>query len=211
MRWIGMAGAIVLLVAGFVALGLTSDFVVDWLWFSAVGYREVFWTVFTAKASLFSAVFVASTIPVWVSGTLALRYARQRGPWLPVVLGRPSKPVRTWSEVAPEPIVQKFPQLPWRWIIAGIAVVIGVLIAEAETAKWDLVLRFLHQVPYGQRDPLFGKDIGFYLFSLPALRRAQELDAAGPRPERLSSPARYIGRTATSNSPRDANGYRPQP
>ena len=70
MRWKGMAGAIVLLVAGFVALGLTSNFVVDWLWFSAVGYREVFWTVFTAKAGLFSAVFVASTIPVWVSGEM---------------------------------------------------------------------------------------------------------------------------------------------
>jgi hypothetical protein len=30
------------------------------------------------------------------------------------------------------------------------------------------MLRFLHQVPYGESDPVFGKDIGFYLFSLPA-------------------------------------------
>ena len=28
-------------------------------------------------------------------------------------------------------------------------------------------LRFIYQVPYGRNDPLFGKDIGFYLFSLP--------------------------------------------
>ena len=55
------------------------------------------------------------------------------------------------------------------------------LIAEGETDKWGLVLRFIYQVPYGQRDPLFGKDIGFYLFSLPGLCRAQELDAADPR------------------------------
>ena len=34
--------------------------------------------------------------------------------------------------------------------------------------KWDLILRFIYQVPYGQNDPLFDKDIGFYLFSLPA-------------------------------------------
>ena len=40
--------------------------------------------------------------------------------------------------------------------------------AAAETGNWDVVLRFIHQVPYGQRDPLYGKDIGFYLFSLPA-------------------------------------------
>ncbi len=30
-----------------------------------------------------------------------------------------------------------------------------------------MALRFLHQVPVGERDPIFGKDIGFYLFSLP--------------------------------------------
>jgi uncharacterized protein len=35
-------------------------------------------------------------------------------------------------------------------------------------ANWDVLLRFVYQVPYGQTDPVFGKDIGFYLFSLPA-------------------------------------------
>ena len=42
------------------------------------------------------------------------------------------------------------------------------MIAAGETGNWDLVLRFIHQAPYGQSDPLYGKDIGFYLFSLPA-------------------------------------------
>jgi uncharacterized membrane protein (UPF0182 family) len=40
--------------------------------------------------------------------------------------------------------------------------------AAIELANWDVVLRFLYQVPYGESDPVFGKDIGFYLFSLPA-------------------------------------------
>ncbi|MEA2744067.1 MAG: uncharacterized protein QOG25_2438 [Acetobacteraceae bacterium] len=31
-----------------------------------------------------------------------------------------------------------------------------------------MALRFFHQVPFGERGPIFGKDIGFYLFSLPA-------------------------------------------
>ena len=31
-----------------------------------------------------------------------------------------------------------------------------------------MALRFIRQAPYGQSDPLYGKDIGFYLFSLPA-------------------------------------------
>src|SRR5262249_16567587 len=30
-----------------------------------------------------------------------------------------------------------------------------------------ILLQYLYHVPYGSNDPLFGKDIGFYLFSLP--------------------------------------------
>ena len=54
-----------------------------------------------------------------------------------------------------------------------------------ETGKWDLILRFIYQVPYGQSDPLFGKDIGFYLFSLPvyvALKNWLLLDPAAGQP-----------------------------
>ena len=57
--------------------------------------------------------------------------------------------------------------LPWRLIILAVALVIGLLIAIGETGKWDLILRFIYQVPYGQNDPLYNKDIGFHLFSLP--------------------------------------------
>ena len=59
------------------------------------------------------------------------------------------------------------PLLPWRLLILAVALVVGLLIAIGETGQWDLILRFIYQVPYGQNDPLFGKDIGFYLFSLP--------------------------------------------
>jgi uncharacterized membrane protein (UPF0182 family) len=52
--------------------------------------------------------------------------------------------------------------------IAGGSIVIGILIAIGEIGNWDVVLRFIYQVPYGQSDPLFGKDVSFYLFSLPA-------------------------------------------
>ena len=48
------------------------------------------------------------------------------------------------------------------------AILLGLLTAAIEISNWDVVLRFLHQVPYGESDPVFGKDIGFYLFSLPA-------------------------------------------
>ena len=43
-------------------LDVVLDFVVDWTWFSAVGYLDVFWTIFSTKALLFLTVFAASAI-----------------------------------------------------------------------------------------------------------------------------------------------------
>ena len=168
MRWRAIAVTIVVIVACLIALNLASDVLVDWLWFSAVGYRDVFWTIFGAKAVLFIAVFLASAVCLWVSGTLAFRLARRRGPWLPAVPGQGSAPVPTLHDTLHELFGVAAPRLSWRLLIAAAAVAFGLLIAAGEASNWDLVLRFLHQAPYGQSDPLYGKDIGFYLFSLPA-------------------------------------------
>ena len=168
MRWRGIAVTIVVIVACLIALNLASDVLVDWLWFSAVGYRAVFWTIFGAKAVLFIAVFLASAVCLWVSGTLAFRFARRRGPWLPAVPDQGSATVPTLHDTLPELFGVASPRLSWRLLIAGAAVAFGILTAAGETGNWDLVLRFIHQAPYGQSDPLYGKDIGFYLFSLPA-------------------------------------------
>jgi uncharacterized membrane protein (UPF0182 family) len=40
-------------------------------------------------------------------------------------------------------------------------------IASKGSAQWDLLLRYLYQQPFGTSDPIFNRDIGFYVFSLP--------------------------------------------
>ena len=59
-----------------ILLGSTVDFIVDWLWFSAIGYLSVFWTVIVAKAEVSLAVFLATAIVLWINGAVALRWAR---------------------------------------------------------------------------------------------------------------------------------------
>ena len=75
----GIAVAVIVIVACFIVLGLTSDFLVDWAWFSAIGYLNVFWTILGGKALLFFAVFAGSAILLWLNETLAYRFARRRG------------------------------------------------------------------------------------------------------------------------------------
>jgi len=167
MRWrdIVVAGGVI--GACLIAISLTTDFLVDLLWFKAVGYLDVFWTIFDTEVALFLTVFAGSTVFLWGNGALAFRFAQRRGRALPTL--EPGS-ATTWPH--PETLPELIRRVPagrsWRLLIDGGAVVLGILIALGETGNWDLVLRFIHQVPYGQYDPLYGKDIGFYLFSLPA-------------------------------------------
>ncbi|MFM0164968.1 UPF0182 family membrane protein [Paraburkholderia sediminicola] len=155
--------AVAVVVGCLIVAGRITGVVVDWLWFSSIGYAGVFWTTVSAKALLFAAVFAASASVIAASGFLAHRYARRPGSWQ-VETARLSGTPEFISELAD----QLAPRIPWRISIAGSAIVLGLLIAAGQISNWDLVLRFLHQVPYGEHDPVFGQDIGFYLFSLPA-------------------------------------------
>lgn len=159
-RRIALAFAII--VVCLIVLGLASDFLVDWAWFSSVGFLGVFWTILRAKSALFGAIFMSTASIVWVNGALAARFARSRKmslvntPWQ--ALG---------SEQLPAVIERFVRYLPWRLLVAGISVVVATLVALDWTANWNLALNYIYQVPYGQSDPLYGNDFSFYLFSLP--------------------------------------------
>ena len=160
----GITVAVIVILACLIVLGLASSFLVDWAWFSAIGYLNVFWTILGGKAVLFFAAFAGSAILLWVNGFLAYRFARRPGHVRRIDFERLAGGVQT----LPELLVQMGQRLPWRPLIAGVAGVLAILVAAGEVSNWDVFLRFVYQVPYGQSDPQYGKDIGFYLFSLPA-------------------------------------------
>jgi hypothetical protein len=147
-----------------ILLGLTSDLLVDWLWFSAIGYLYVFWTTIGAQVGVFFAVFVATAIILWLNGSLASRFA------LPPSTQRPAdfEWISTGGATQPDLLEFMRQRLPWPLIIAGGAGLVGLLVGWGEVHNWGVFLRFLYHVPYGANDPLYNKDIGFYLFSLPA-------------------------------------------
>jgi uncharacterized protein len=123
--------------------------------------------VFATKATLFLGVFVAASLLLWVNGALAFRFTSRRTLRLSAAFDADFATVLALPGPLPALFGFASPLSMWRLLILAVALVVGVLIAWGETANWGLVLRFIYQVPYGQNDPLFGKDIGFYLFSLP--------------------------------------------
>jgi uncharacterized membrane protein (UPF0182 family) len=150
---------LVVLVLLFVAFGVVAQVVplyTDLLWFQEVGYSQVFFTILGMRGTLFTAVAVAVVIFLWTNLTLAARTAAPDVLWeLEDQLGLPGR-------VVIEPLIRRF--LPA--VLALIALVAGM----RATVHWDIVLSYLNRSPFRVTDPLFGRDLEFFVFVLPFWR-----------------------------------------
>jgi uncharacterized membrane protein (UPF0182 family) len=148
----------------FVLLSSTAGLLVDWLWFSAIGYFSIFRTIIVAEAEVFIAVFITTAIILLVNGSLAFRFAHSE--WTRHPTEFESRP--TGVSTLPEILEFARNKLPWPGVIIFGGCVLAALVAWGEVDNWGVFLQFLYQAPYGASDPLYNKDIGFYLFALPA-------------------------------------------
>jgi len=147
---------LILLLAGFVVLFLwpaSYALLTDWWWFREIGYQIVFTRELTTQLLLFVAAGGLT------AGVLYLNLrAAQRG-------------------LVPDPVVFRIgPTAPRLDVTAAlrrlslpVAVVLGLLAGFAATPAWDVVLRAIYGTSFGIADPIFSHDIGFYVFTLPAL------------------------------------------
>ncbi|MGY8633927.1 UPF0182 family protein [Bradyrhizobium sp. 14AA] len=160
---VGFIIAAIIAAIGLILLALVGDFLVDWMWFSSIGYRQVFWTTIGAKAAVFLVVFAATAAVLWTNARLALGLAGRRSR-LPATID----PRLAAAAALPDPLEFLRERLPWRIVIVASSGLFALFVASGEVGNWSTLLRFIYQVPYGTNDPLYDKDIGFYLFSLPA-------------------------------------------
>jgi uncharacterized membrane protein (UPF0182 family) len=63
------------------------------------------------------------------------------------------------------------------WALGGFAILLALLIGASVSGAWETVLLWVHRVPFSATstvtDPIFGKDISYFLFELPFLRLVQ--------------------------------------
>ncbi|HEY8636751.1 MAG TPA: UPF0182 family protein, partial [Candidatus Limnocylindrales bacterium] len=65
------------------------------------------------------------------------------------------------------------------WTLGIVALLLALIIGGSVSGAWETVLLWIHRVPFSPTasvtDPVFGKDISFFLFELPFLRLVQGL------------------------------------
>ncbi len=138
-----------------IVLSLSTSNILQWMWMSQLGYQQVFWVVKAARTGMFLAAFlVAGVYLVLNARVLAdeLRWATFTGPALQEIridLTMPDQHRRA------------------KRLLTVLALVLAFLFALGFYMQWDASLRFLWSRPFGRTDPIFERDIGFYMFQLP--------------------------------------------
>src|SRR5205814_1492162 len=191
---------VVLLLLLFLALSLVAQFAqlyTDRLWFQEVGYTEVFTTTLALRGSLFAGLAVGVLIFLYVNLTFAARTAAPDVLWeLEDQLGLPGR-------VVIEPLIRRF--LPI--VLTVIAVVSGL----RASAHWEAVLGYSNAMPFNTVDPVFGRDLAFFVFTLPLWRLAHGWTLALVAATMLLTLVLYVLQRSlvlTTRGPRLAGGAR---
>ncbi len=153
----GILRYVLLAVLGVVLFGgsTAASYYVDALWFASLGYGPVFWTRLNLQSATF-AVFTILTFLVIYGAFRALKPDR-----LAELMG-------TTILVNRRPValpVERFLNLIGLGLSAAIAIVTGI----SMTARW-MTLALYWEAPRHATtlDPIFGRSLDFYFFTLPA-------------------------------------------
>lgn len=148
--------AFIVFFAALILVWRTAGLVTDWFWFQEVGYEKIFTVTLLAQfqvAALFGiAFFLIFYSNLFLAGRLSerVRLAHREG----------AIPFPPWGIDA----------VSLKWLVLIVSAVFGLFSALQATPQWEHLLRFLRATPFGVSDPLFGRDIGFYVFQLPFIR-----------------------------------------
>jgi len=138
-----------------------ARFYTDWLWFQSLNYQRVFMTIIISDLGLRVTASVAFFILLFVNLLLA------RGPLI-----KASQKAAVFKEgnlltIQVSPLNQLFTPRILLAAITGLSLVMAFLFSFSVAGDWVILQKFLHPTSFGIVDPVFKRDIGFYVFRLP--------------------------------------------
>ena len=145
----------IILAAFLLLLGLPSltDLYTEWLWFGETGYQQIFLQGLGTKILVGSAVFLLAFVVLLGN--------------LRVALGGTGKPHLVIGGGEVQPLVLERRHL--QWVAAAAAGLVALFLGLFASNQWLVWLQYLHATPFGDTDPLFERDVAFYVFHLPFL------------------------------------------
>ncbi|MDI6619140.1 MAG: UPF0182 family protein [Clostridiales bacterium] len=141
-----LAALVILLIIFFSSI---INFLVNVQWFVEVGYSSVFFTKLFTELKFGIPIFVVLFLIIY------FYLLFMKGQYI-----KYSKAIYSKQQLKSASVK-----------LFLVAFILSALIAFGITSsKWDDILKFIYATPFNLKDPLFGKDISFYMFRLPMYR-----------------------------------------
>jgi uncharacterized protein len=154
--------ALLAAVLGIVLVAVVPGWIQKGLWMRELGYVGIFWKLLFVQLGLFCGALVVTALYLWINVLFAVKnLASFRAANVKKAAIPEAQPSVEFSLAALKPLMAA---------VAGLVILIFALIASAQ---WDSYLRFRYGGSFGLLDPLFGVDVGFYVFRLPFLQFLQ--------------------------------------
>lgn len=127
----------------------------DWLWFRDLEYQGVFLKAIITRVVLFLIFGVLGALITWLAAFAAYR----------------SGPSELESFSTSSPLAELRPSIKknTRPMLFGLPLLVGLVSGMIAQGNWRTALMFVNGSSFGETDPQFGKDLGFYAFNLPML------------------------------------------
>ena len=133
----------------------TAAFWVQLWWFDSMGFRSVLARRYAGQSTVFVIGTVFAAVVFLGNVSIALRRSRQA-----------TTKTSRLARIADQFLVA---------LALVSATVISVGTGLAAAAKWDAWLLWWYSDPFGIKDPVFGRDVGFFIFAIPPLTQAVNL------------------------------------
>lgn len=148
---------LVVIVVLIVGASQSLSYYVDSLWFGSLGYASVYWYGVKAQVAVFLVFGIATALALWGLFRLVAPVAGSK-PYI-VEFGR---------EMIALPSIDSLKKLALP--VAGVC---GFLAGLAFSSDWSRFALFVNRGPVsGEPDPILGKPLSFYFFTLPVLDSA---------------------------------------
>ena len=168
---------LLVLLSAFMVVPSALDLLTEWLWFNEVEYTGIFMRTLGTKVTLGAVVFLLAFAGLALNFRLALR--------------RFTQPYTLFPGNGEIQAVVLTPQQLQR-LGMGVAALMALFLGAFASNEWLTWLQFRNAVPFEQADPLFGRNIAFYVFSLPFLDLVRYLALAVVMLSLLGSAALYV-------------------
>ena len=144
----------------FVLLPLVATRLTDWLWFRDIGFERVFLTKIVAQWAYGLIAGLGSFALLYANARLALRGVATKNLHI--------KDANAWAQSGPKVIAERFAA----WAALPVSLLLAFVIGAGGSGYWGHLARFYYRTPFGVTDPVFQRDISYYVFTVPMIETA---------------------------------------